>query len=396
MNYPIRTLIATLVLTGSTLEALPAIAQSLPLQFSFKSPDSSRPLRFRKFTAWDIAARAPSGIVLHDGRIVAADSYLDELNTVERELNSFGRTLRTEQSDLGIVAISTAREPQFFSQKSIEPSPQKNSSWYHILNHEHATLSSSGSIIQRSAAPEAEEFERTTTHSVSGRFLRSPVNRVARVTQRVVKSVGGSEKRETAVYINGVQVFRRGDIDQAEAKVWETAFDIPVREVTVPIGPGSIDAKIGLRGKVQIDLGLNPDRSSRGLIPNLVLNFKPLIEADGYVSAATTPTNVGDAGIEGAIQLCKNTLDIQGTAKMNRSFKVEFKKLTVDNLFEGFSGKIKGYTNVTLPGKKNDDSAKKRFEKEFYSWEGVKIAQRLYEYDADAPSPELGQSIDLP
>ncbi|MEY2988855.1 MAG: hypothetical protein RJB13_2376 [Pseudomonadota bacterium] len=394
MNYPIRKLIATLTLITPALEVLPAMAQSFPQNFDFKSPDARRPLRFRKFTAWDLAKSGPSGIVLHDGRIVAADSYLNELNSIERELNSLGRTLRTEQTDLGVVAVSAAREPRLFSQRTMEPSPQKNSSWHHLLSHEHAMLSSSGSIVQKEGAQEAEVFERTTTHSVSGRFLHSPVNRIAQVTQRVVKQAGSSEKRETAVYINGVQVFRRGDLDRAEAKIWETSFDIPVREVTIPIGPGTIDAKIGLRGKVQLDLDLSPDRSARGLVPDLALNFKPLVEADGYISAATSPTNVGDAGIEGAIQLCKNTLDINGTAKLNRGFKVEFKKLTVDNLFEGFSGKIKGYTNVTLPGKKDDDKSKKRFEKEFYSWDGVKIAQRLYEYDADTPTPELVESMD--
>jgi hypothetical protein len=393
MNYPIRKLIATLTLLTPVFVASPVLGQSLPLNFTFKSPDERKPMRFKRFTAWDLAKNGPSGIVLHDGRVVPADSYLSELNSIERELNSLGRTLRTEQIDLGVVAVSAARDPRFFSQKTIDPSPQKNSSWHHFVNHEHAMLSSSGSIVQRASTQASENYERTTTHSVSGRFLHSPVNRVAQVTQRVLKTASGLEKSETAVYINGVQVFRRGNIDRIEAKVWETAFDIPVREVTVPIGPGSIDAKIGLRGKVQLDLDLSPDRNSRSVLPDLVLNFKPLIVADGYISAATTPTSVGDAGIEGALQLCKNTLDINGTAKMNRSFKVEFKKLTVDNLFEGFSGKIKGYTNVTLPGKKDDDKSKKRFEKEFYSWDGVKIAQRLYEYDADKPDPELAESM---
>lgn len=393
MNYRIRNIIATFVFLSPALESLPALAQSTPLQFSFKSADSSRPIRHRKFTSWDITTQAPAGIVLPDGRIVAADNYLFELNQVERELNAFGRTLRTDATDLGIVAVSAAREPRLFSQNKNERSPLKNSSWSHFLSHEHATLVSSGSIIQKLSDQENEAFERSTTHSVSGRVLQSPVSRVAQITQRVVKSSEGSEKRETTVYINGVQVFRRGGHDLREAKIWETSFDIPVREVTIPVGPGSIDAKIGLRGKVQLDLDLSPDRSSRGLVPDLVLNFKPFIEADGYVSAATTPTSVGDAGIQGAIQLCKNTLDINGTAKMNRSFKIEFKKLTVDNLFEGFSGKITGYTNVMLPGKKTDDKNKKRFEKEFYSWNGVKIAQRLYEYDAETPKPELVESI---
>lgn len=396
MNYRISTAIATSVLLSSAVYSVAASAQSLPLEFKFKSADERLPIKHRKFTAWDLITRAPRttfGVELPDGRIVAADSYLRELNSIERELNSYGHTLRSNQTDLGLVAVSAAAEPRFYSQKANTPNSQNNSTWHHILNHEYATISSSGSVIHQSRSEESDSFERMTTHTVAGRLFKSPTGQIAQVTQRVVKSAQGEERKESAVFINGVQVFRSGRTDHQEARVWETAFDVPLREVTVPIGPGSIEAKLGIRGRVILDMGLGADRSPSRLVPDIALNFKPQVIADGYVSAATTPTNVGDAGIEGALQLCKNTLDINGTAQLNRKFKIDLKKLTVDNTFEGFTGKIYGYTNVKLPGSKNDDSSHRRFEKEFYSWGGVKFEQRLYEYEAEAPNPEIVESF---
>lgn len=396
MNYRIRIAIATSVLLSPAVGSVAAFAQSLPIAFQFKSADARRPIKHRKFTAWDLITRAPRttfGVELPDGRVVAADSYLRELNSIERELNTYGYTLRSNQTDLGLVAVSAAAEPRFFSQKAATPNSQNNSSWHHFLNHEYATVSSSGSVTHQSRDEDSNQFERMTTHSVTGRLFQSPTTQIAQIKQRVVKSADGEERKESAVFIKGVQVFRNGRADHQEVRVLETAFDVPLREVSVPVGPGSIEAKLGVRGRVILDMGLGTDRTPSNLLPDLAFNFKPQVIADGYISAATTPTNVGDAGIEGALQLCKNTLDVQGTAQLNRKFKFELKKLTVDNVFEAFTGKIYGYTNVKLPGSKNDDNSHRRFEKEFFSWGGVKFEQRLYEFEAKAPTPEIVESF---
>lgn len=391
MSYRIFNAFAMCALLGTALSPACATAETQSPAFHFKSASDLRPLRHIRFTARDLTTGAPQsmqGVELADGRVVAADSYLAELNRIERELNSYGKTLRSSESNFGIVAVSTAAQPRLFSARSNPHNPNANRSWTHIINHEHAMISSTGSVTQRSQGNGSEQIERNTTHTVSGRFLNSAPTSIAQVTQRVVTADDGHERKELAVFINGVQVFRRGRADQHEARLWETSFDIPVKQVTLPVGPGSIDAKIGVRGQVNLDMELAPDKNSRGLIPDLALNFKPQIEADGYMSAATTPTNVGDAGIEGAIRLCKNTLDVNGTAALTRGFKMQINKLTIDNSFEGFDGKVVGYTNVAIPGKKRDENSNKRFEKEFYSWKGIKVEQRLYEYDSQKPQPE--------
>ncbi|MEY4065491.1 MAG: hypothetical protein RIR26_1699, partial [Pseudomonadota bacterium] len=181
------------------------------------------------------------------------------------------------------------------------------------------------------------------------------------------------------IYVDGRQVFRRGRVDSNEARIWKNAFDVPVKSITIPIGPGAVEAKLGVRGAVEIDLELNPVATDAPE-PQFALEFKPHVTADGYVSGATTPTNVGDAGIEGAITLADNTLNIKGTAALARAFKLEVKTLTVDNIFAGFDGRIFAYANVNAPGNGSGRFQKKRFEKEFYSWNGVKVEQRLYEY----------------
>jgi hypothetical protein len=230
-------------------------------------------------------------------------------------------------------------------------------------------------------------LDRTTTHSISGRFLSEQHSSIAQVVQRVVRRSDGNEQKETQVFVNGKQLFRRGRIEDTEARIWTSAFDVPVKKITVPVGPGTVEGTIGVRGNINLDLELNPSRSNSPEA-QFVLNFKPQMLADGYVSAQTAPTNVGDAGIEGAITLAKDTLEINGVAGLARSLKLDVKEITVDNLFEGFAGRLFAYANVTVPGKKaNDDKNKKRFEKEFYAWSGVKVQQRIYEYKAPTPQP---------
>jgi hypothetical protein len=356
-----------------------------------KASPQSIQLPYKQFTHRDVVTAAPmsgSAIELFDGRIVPLNQYLLELNGIERELNSFGMTLRSQNDNLGIVAYSATPQPVL-----INNLPEKNSSnhetrWSHQISHELASVNSAGQITQRerSSSDTEIEFDRTTSHSVSGRFLSAQSPSIAQIVQRVVHMNDGTEQKETQIYVNGKQVFRRGRIDEQEGRIWSTAFDVPFKSITVPVGPATLEAKIGVRGSVNLDLELNPGRSNAAA-PEYSMAFKPHVLADGYVTTKTSPTNVGDAGLEGAITLTKNTLDINGVAALTRGFKIEVKEITVDNLFEGFNGRIFGYANVTIPGKKGSDGNKKRFEKEFYSWNGVKVEQRIYEYKAPVPQP---------
>lgn len=361
-------------------------------QIKLKPSAAAGRVLFKPFTRYDVLTNAPMSsaeVELDDGRIVALDDYLNELNQTERELNSFGATLRTSQQDLGTIAVSAADQPTFHNSLPTREDSPENTRWSHELTHDLAHIRSSGHIFQRELSSEStgkKNSERTTTHSMSGRLLDSQLPSLASVVQRVVRLDDGSEQKETQIFVNGKQVFRRGRIDDQEARIWNTAFDVPFKNITIPVGPGSIEAKVGVRGTVNLDLELSPTPSNSAA-PQFSLNFKPQILADGYLSAASSPTSVGDAGVEGAITLAKNTLDINGAAGLVRGFKIEVKEVTVDNLFEGFNGRIFGYANVTLPGKKDAAPNKKKFEKEFYSWKGVKVEQRLFEYKAPAPQP---------
>ncbi|MBM3381204.1 MAG: hypothetical protein FJY29_02060 [Betaproteobacteria bacterium] len=362
-----------------------ASADSLS-QIKLKPNETAQRVMFKAFTRQDVLTDAPmstTGVELHDGRVVPLSEYLNALNKTERELNAFGATLRTNADDLGTVAVSAAARPTFTNSMPVQSDSPENTRWSHEVTHDLAHVRSSGNITQREI-PSGPD--RTTMHSVSGRLLDAQAPSLASVVQRVVRLEDGSEQRETQIYVNGKQVFRRGRIDDQEARIWNTAFDVPLKNITIPVGPGSIDAKVGIRGTVNLDLELAPTPSNSAA-PQFSLNFKPQILADGYLSAASSPTSVGDAGIEGAITLAKNTLDVKGAAALARGFKIEVKEVTVDNLFEGFNGRIFGYANVTIPGKKDSTPNKKKFEKEFYSWNGVKVEQRLYEYKSPAPQP---------
>jgi hypothetical protein len=383
--------LSAIVFAALTLSPNHASAETFS-QIKLKPNTGSSRVNFKPFTRYDVLTHAPMSsaeVALHDGRVVSVAAYLDELNKTERELNSFGSTLRGGDHDLGTVAVSAAAQPVFQNSVPAKADSPENTRWSHELTHEIAHVRSSGHIIQRDLSSSADigvGFDRTTTHSVSGRLLNAQAPSLASIIQRVVRIEDGSEQRETQIFVNGKQIFRRGRIDDLEARIWNTSFDVPFKNVTIPVGPGSIDAKIGIRGSVNLDLELNPTPSNAAA-PQFNLNFKPQILADGYLSAASTPTSVGDAGVEGAITLANNTLKINGAAGLARGLKVEVKEVTVDNLFEGFSGRIFGYANVTMPGKKDATPNKKKFEKEFYSWNGVKVEQRLYEYKAPAPQP---------
>ncbi len=361
--------------------------QGSPLtRASFKGTE---PVRYVPFTMRDVLNGAPStgtGIVLDDGRVVEPSQYLRELNAVERELAGYGSTLRSTESNLGTVARANYAQPRLTSSvPANQQSSSTDSDWSHEINHELASVKSSGQVIQ-TQGENTDGFERITTHKVAGRFLDAQSPAIAQFIQRIVKDESGEEFRETMVYINGRQVFRRGRSDAQEARIWKTAFDVPLKNITVPVGPGSIDAKLGIRGGVNLDLDMTPSKGT-GIAPQISLDFKPQVIADGYVSAMTTPTNIGEAGFEGAITLADNTLKILGTATLSLSKFVDLKQATVDNIFAGFSGKIVGYANVKMPSKKADDSGKKKFEKEFYKWDGIRIEQRLYEYKAPEPQP---------
>lgn len=369
-----------------------ALGQASSLELiKFSHTENSKKIKFYPFTAKDLLTNAPmstSSIELFDGRTVPMNHYLTELNQIEKELASLGYTLRSELNDLGVVASATNEKPQFHMQATPPASNQNDARWSHELYHDIASISARGQVTQRNAdTPDFSDMPvRTTSHAISGRFLNAQSSSIAQVIQRVVLNENGLEQKETQVYINGKQLFRRGRVDDTEARIWTTAFDIPLKDITVPVGPGSVQAKIGIRGNVHLDLELNPSRSANPR-PQFNLNFKPQILADGYISTATTPTNVGEAGVQGAITLAKNTLEVNGEAALVRGMKVEVKQATVDNTFEGFNGRIVAYANITVPGKKADGSNKKRFEKELYSWEGIKVAQRIFEYKAPIPQP---------
>lgn len=357
----------------------------------FKATVQSQHLPYTQFTQRDAVTSAPmsgSAIELFDGRVVPLNQYLLELNGIEQELNSYGVTLRSQSNDLGVVAYSAAPKPVFQNNLPEKNSPDGEARWSHQISHELASVKSAGQITQRErSSSEAEvELDQTTSHMVSGRFLSAESPSIAQIVQRAVRMKDGTEQKETQIYVNGKQIFRRGRIDEREGRVWSTAFDVPFKSITVPIGPATLEAKVGVRGSVTLDLELNPG-SSNSAAPEYSMGFKPHILADGYVTTKTSPTNVGDAGLEGAITLAKNTLNINGVAALTRGFKIEVKELIVDNLFEGFNGRLFGYANVTIPGKKASDGNKKRFEKEFYSWNGVKVEQRIYEYKAPVLQP---------
>lgn len=358
-------------------------------KIQFKGRDSIRyvPFSFREITSQ--APNAGATIILDDGRAVNAYTYLKELNFIERDLASYGQTLRTGDSDLGTVARSTLRAPQFSTQNP-QPSnglPATDTQWSHEINHDFASVKSAGRVIQtKTAGGTDSSFARTTTHAVSGRLFDAQSPSIAQFVQSVGRDASGEEFRETQVYINGRQIFRHGRGDAQEARVWKTAFDVPLKSITIPVGPGSIEAKVGIRGGVNLDLDLGPASGNR-TSPQLSLNFKPQVIVDGYATAMTTPTNIGEAGFEGAINLTDNTLKIAGTAAISFPKFVDLKEATIDNVFAGFSGKLVGFAKIKMPSKNDDGSDGKKFEKEFYKWDGIKVEQRLYEYKAPEPQP---------
>lgn len=392
MNFVAETpLMLGVVAISFALSLRVEAAQNHLNNIKLKAPAQAKYLPYKQFTQRDVVTSAPmsgSAVELFDGRIVPLNQYLLELNGIERELNSYGVTLRSQSDDLGVVAYSQAAKPVFKNNLPENSSPESEARWSHQISHELASVNSTGQITQRELSSDdaGVELDRTTSHVVSGRFLNAESPSIAQIVQRAVRMNDGTERKETQIYVNGKQVFRRGRIDEQEGRIWSTAFDVPFKSITVPVGPATLEAKIGVRGSVNLDLELNPGRSNAAA-PEYSMAFKPHILADGYVTTMTSPTNVGDAGLEGAITLTKNTLDVNGVAALTRGFKIEVKEITVDNLFEGFNGRIFGYANVTIPGKKASDGNKKRFEKEFYSWNGVKVEQRIYEYKAPVPQP---------
>jgi hypothetical protein len=387
----LRTSAALSITAGFTGVAIasPEKAEGFFNPQNLKVSSQGERLRYVAFTKQDALSQAPmssEGVVLPDGRVVSVDAYVAELNAMERELSAAGTTLRSSEAALGTIATSRAGAPHF--QKNLQAQSENPNSalWSHQLSHELASISSSGSITQNTSfsAGDARALERTTQHSLSGRYLDTQHPSLAQVVQRVVRNKNGDDQKEILIYVNGRQVFRRGRADSNEARVWKNAFDVPLKSITIPVGPGSVEAKLGIRGTVELDLELNPVASDKPE-PQFALEFKPHVTADGYVLGATTPTNVGDAGIEGAITLADNTLNVKGSAALARAFKLEVKALTVDNIFAGFDGRIVAYANVNAPGNGSSKFSKKRFEKEFYAWDGVKVEQRLYEYKAPSP-----------
>jgi|GEM_PF-669885 len=357
----------------------------------FKIIDGHSPLSFQAFTARDLVSGAPmtvTSVSLPDGRIVPVNDYLAELNAAEFELNRYGFTLRQSEDQLGTVAKAESSLPVL--KKSL-PQPgidQANARWGFDVDHELASIKASGYVNERNPSTHTNGvvFDRTTVHQAGGSFMDRDAPAIAQVIQRIVRVSDGSEQKETQIYINGRQIFRRGNVDTTEARIWTTAFDIPLKEITLPIGPASVEAKLGIRGQVNLDLELNPSNTGSAA-PQFSLNFKPQIVADGYVATSTSPTNIGDAGIEGAITLTNDTLNVNGLAALRRNLRVEMKEITVDNIFEGFAGRVYGYANVALPGRGNAGGQTKRFEKEFYAWNGVKAETRLYQYKAPTPQP---------
>lgn len=348
--------------------------------------------RYLPFAMRDVVSGAPSSgamVALSDGRMVNAYTYLRELNALERELSTYGATLRSADFDLGTVARAQLPQPKL---TSVHPDKndgnQSSAGWSHELSHSLAAAKAYGYMTQTQSSDSlGQKSERTTTHTLQGRFLDANAPSIAQFVQRIVRDENGQEQKETQVYINGRQVFRRGRADSQEARIWKTAFDVPLKSVTIPVGPGSVDAKIGIRGGVNLDLEMNPSRGGNGL-NQISLDFRPQILADAYVSGATTPTNVGDAGIEGAITLADDTLKIVGTAALSRAKFIDLRQIVIDNTFAGFNGRIAGYANVKLPTRNSGSSDTKRFEKEFYKWDGIKVETRLYEYDADQKQPQ--------
>lgn len=359
-------------------------------QLPFKGATSAH--QYVPFTFKDVLSGAPtSGAVvdLGNGRLVNAYTYLRELNATERELSAWGASLRAGESDLGTVARVQLPSPKFSSLLPTRQQQDSNdSSWSHELNHTLAQAKSSGRVTQKATVSDTGIIlDRTTTHSLEGRFLDGKSPNIAQFVQRVVRSESGEEQRETQVYINGRQVFRRGRVDSQEVRVWKTAFDVPVKSVTIPVGPVSLEAKLGIRGGVNLDLELNPTTGPNAT-PQIALDFKPQIIADGYVSGATTPTNIGEAGIEGAITLADDTLKVNGTAAVSLAKGIDLRQVTVDNVFAGFNGRVYGYASIKMPGRNADGKDSKRFEKEFYKWDGIKVENRLYEYKAQQPQPQ--------
>lgn len=350
-----------------------------------------QPIRYIPFSFRDVTSQTPNAgavISLDNGRLVNAYTYLRELNSTERELASFGASLRSPEPDLGTIARSTLRAPRFSTElPASSAAAAANTKWNHEISHDFAAVKSTGQIVQATSDTDGgNAFSRTTTHIVSGRLFDAQSPSIAQFIQRVGHDAAGEEFRETQVFIHGRQIFRHGRSDSQEARIWKTAFDVPLKSITLPVGPGSIEAKLGIRGGVNLDLDLAPAAGNRAA-PQLSLNFKPQVVVDGYASAMTTPTNIGDAGFEGAINLADNTLKINGTAALKFPKFVDLKEATIDNIFAGFSGRIVGFANVKMPSKNADGSDKKKFEKEFYKWDGIKVEQRLYEYKAPEPQP---------
>lgn len=383
-------LLAIIAAPALTVHADTSFPSSRSAANVFDLPLKGAPaLRYTPYTMRDLASgglATGTAVTLDDGRIVDAFSYLRELNIIEHELSGYGATLRGNDSDLGTVARAQTLPPKLStSLPTAQQQSSTDSAWSHELRHQLAAIKSAGRIIQKSQTSENNwSFERTTTHSLEGRFLDASSPSIGHFIHRVVRNDLGEERGEIQVYINGRQVFRHGRADSQEARVWKTAFDVPLKNITIPVGPGSLDAKIGIRGGVNLDLDLSPVNGSKSA-PQMALDFKPQILADGYLSAATTPTNVGEAGLEGAITLADNTLKIVGTAALSRTKFVDVKQLTVDNIFAGFNGRIYGFVDVKVPGRNAADPNKKHFEKEFYKWDGIKVENRLYEYKAPQP-----------
>jgi hypothetical protein len=376
-------------IAGPTVHS--STSKSFFTSVSFKASQAA--VSFIPFTAADALTGAPMTgaiISLGNGRSVTINSYLNDLNAIERELSSYGSTLRSAESNLGTVAHANTRAPKLSTSLPESSTVQANGDyqWSHELKHSIAFVRASGRLTQKGLSPEHPNgpYDRTTLHNLEGRFVDDKIRSIAQVIQRIVRTPTGQEQRETQVYVDGRQIFRRGRIDAQEARVWSTAFDVPIKEVTLPIGPASINAKVGLRGKVNIDLELNPV-SSTASVPQFALDFMPQVVADGYVTAESTPTNVGDAGIEGAITLADNTLKVSGTAAISFSKGIELKQATVDNIFAGFNGRVSGFVNVKIPSRSGDNGNMKHFEKEFYRWDGVRVEKRLYEYKPNSPVP---------
>lgn len=348
---------------------------------------SKPPIAFKPFDYAFFKIQKSQIITLSNGRKITGEEFLNEINDIEKKLNSYGYSLRDPEEEIVIQKIVIPKQ-NFEIQKKVfkeivpytpetkeePPKEFKNLNWERrwelpLGNEDFNVKVGTGLKL---TGEEKKVNTNSFAYAVVG-LLGKTAELIKVETDINAGENNNSHKGYVRVYILGEKKIeesfntRRTYNDKTDYSV-DWSFPI-----TCPIGPFNVTGSFGLRGKIGLELGAQID-------PLYCSGFiNPYVDTSAYAEIGLN-YKVASAGVGGELTLLKDTLKVNGSLNLilqnpisSSYFQVSTKGV---NELNALSGNLYFFVQIDyLVGKK-------KFKTEIYSWDGFSYSTTLFNYNS--------------